>query len=494
MKRTVAALTGAVILTGVLVLVFATRHGAAFEADTVTYLRLAANLHNFKRYALKTDTGEFQNNTHYPPLYPVVLSLFAGTGDGLKTAARALNIILLAINAALFSFLAWRLTGKTALSVFAAILFITMQSVRHVHAAALSEPLFICLLLSGLGAMLQYLISGRRRFLFPAAFFWGLSTLTRFSGAAILCAGALMILFLQRDRRGLKSVLIFFIGILPSLVGLCFLNPLSGASRSLSFYPPLWERVKPGLAVRLEWIIFFVGVAGFGIFLKKTQHRGFEIDATTRFLAVMSGFYLIFICISMMIIDAHIVLDSRMLLPVYLGGFLILLKWLGPILELPSKKSLVLYCLAGAVLLGGHFYQTAIWVKEGYARGHGYNRARWRQSKTMAFLKSGLFKGPIYSNAPDVIHIHTGLPAHFLPHLFSPNTQKKNAKFSRQLSDQLSRVSEHDGAVVFFNGLQWRPYIAGPDKVTHRPGVYLLRSFDDGALYRVHKPVDMKRR
>ena len=87
---------GLLAIYAVIEMIRATPFGPAFGSDSVTYMESAKNFVAGKGLGLINPDGSFRLLPYAPPLYPLILGLFAALGLDLLTAAFWLNAILYA--------------------------------------------------------------------------------------------------------------------------------------------------------------------------------------------------------------------------------------------------------------------------------------------------------------------------------------------------------------------------------------------------------------
>lgn len=183
--RLVVLAIGALGLVGALAVLTATASGLGVSPDGVSYLSLADEF--------RTDGSPYPvlapSPTHYAPLWPVLVGGAAAVtdADDLLGVGRYLNAILAATIPALV-FLAVRRSPAAPAwwSVVAAAVVTFSFGLFRLSARALTEPLFIVLMLATLLLLEVGAHRRSRAFLIGAAAVAAMTVLTRFAGAVLL--------------------------------------------------------------------------------------------------------------------------------------------------------------------------------------------------------------------------------------------------------------------------------------------------------------------
>jgi hypothetical protein len=191
-------------------------YGIGVRTDSVAYLWGAENLAKGLGLGRLNGLGELKPMTHWPPFYPLVLSLFELAGMPALAGARYLGAVLVGLMIFLAGLTAWRMTRSAWFSLSAAALLWLAPSLWITSLDAMTEPLYVVLGLAGAllldGYLTARLTPGRRRAAFVlSALCMALALLTRYAGASLIGAAGLLLLFDgSRDWRArLKQALAY---------------------------------------------------------------------------------------------------------------------------------------------------------------------------------------------------------------------------------------------------------------------------------------------
>ena len=131
-------------LIGIVILSLITRWGIGISPDSTIYIGSARNLLNGHGLSVMSGDGQAIPLTHYPPLFPILLSILGKSGIVLPEVARWLNVCLFGANILLVGLVINRYThGSIWVPAFGSFLMLTSVHMLHIHAMAWSEPMFI---------------------------------------------------------------------------------------------------------------------------------------------------------------------------------------------------------------------------------------------------------------------------------------------------------------------------------------------------------------
>ena len=129
-------------------------------------------------------------------------------------------------------------------------------------------------------------------------------------------------------------------------------------------------------------------------------------------------------------------------------------------------------CLLWSIIGLPMFYLLLLAAALGGAGG--YSSTIWRHSPVMAYLKGHPLQGTVFSNGPDAIYILNHQKANK-----SPGNDDPRLKACRD---------ERDGRplyLVWFNTLNWRTYLATPQRLARDHHLNIQRRFKDGTIYTI---------
>jgi hypothetical protein len=123
-------------------------------------------------------------------------------------------------------------------------------------------------------------------------------------------------------------------------------------------------------------------------------------------------------------------------------------------------------------------------ARSGYEDGWGFSSRAWRQSRTLGHLGELDPDVPLFSNAPEIVYLHSGRSAQGLPRTRFLMNQQPNREFGTQLTAVGHEVRTRCGVVVYLRNLR---QMAMPTELEVRSGLSLdvLLDVDDGVIWGV---------
>lgn len=177
-------------------LLYAAPCGLGVHYDSAVYLNSALNLLDGNGYAVDLTGGAPRPAVWFPPGYPVLMAAFLGLVHDPALALALLNAVCMGLGVWVMSRLArnysgGNLAGATACTALYAFSVVNLE----VHSWAQSEPPFVLFTLASLYFLSRHLDGGGWGDLAAGGVFCALAALTRYAGAALICAGAAWLLF-----------------------------------------------------------------------------------------------------------------------------------------------------------------------------------------------------------------------------------------------------------------------------------------------------------
>ena len=436
---------------GMGVILYATRWGAAISDDTYDYIHAARDLLAGRGFTL---------TPHFPPGLSLVLGAIGLFGPDPLVSVRWLNAIIFGVAIILAGAILLAMTGSAFFALVGSLIFLSADVLIETHSWAMSEPLFICFMLSGFLALALSKRDERWVGTCLAGLLFGLAAVTRYIGAALPLALALAWLlraslpFNQRLRRAVLSGLT---GLAPVAMYMLRNETLIGrpTSRVLAWHPmdlggwrAAWSTVLiwfiPGRFVHgKEWVwlmgFSFLGLAGAVIWWLRRKPSessstwsepaskrsepwgqtsseqvasGHAVVAPVLALGILC--YLGVLFVSRTFFDTAIPMDDRLLSPVLVMLLLLLLAGLARLWTarvIGSKAAVGLIILA---IFAVNLTRSVDTVRSYHTVGRGYASARDAISETYAYLRKKP-DIPIYSNAFAAIYFWTGRDTYSIP-------------------------------------------------------------------------------
>jgi len=481
---------------GTFLILRATPEGLSLSDDSIAYIAGARSMLAGQGYreAWLASNGPV---THFPPGFSSVLAFLGLFGLDPLRGTRFVNALLFGVNAGLLGILAWRTTPSLTAGLVLATLFVSSSEMLQVHAAAMSEPLFIFLSLLSFWMFDLYVerppsgfgrkgsVKGRWWLIFCATFV-GMAYLTRYAGLALVATFVVALLILHDnwlDRIG--STAIFIGGFLPWALGWAIRNRLiagNATNRALAWHPITSENLQIGLRVVSEFfipveswrreifkqpviiegmivlvlgaVLAWIIVAGWKHFSKPQQASigqisGKETRGVIHFTTGLYVFaYLASVVASMTLFDAATKFKLRILSPVFVS-LLILLVAAGVWLWHRRREAVIVLAL---LFLGLSIYKQSTTINELTKGGLGYASFKWYDSKAMEFLRALPADAMIYTNEPGAVYLYVGRGALVLPDRYDAATAQLRTGFDEGVAHMHEDINEGRAVLALFDG------------------------------------------
>jgi hypothetical protein len=511
--------------------IYSSANGPWGYEDSATYIITARNLMRGIGLGYYSPDGLFHVWTIKPPLYSVVLSLFGRVGADLVAASRWLNILLFAVTIFLGGLILIQFSLAMELSFPTGLLLLGFRTMVRLSGSAMSEPLFIFLLLAGIYGLLGLFKYRSGRWLILSAVSTSLLPMTRYIGIAMIPVGVLGILIFfpgSWKERSWKAVLFGVLASLPILVweGWIYFrvdHSLGGrtvqfdwptvSARLVQFYAPVTSYVMNwipfggnvlGLRFRLRYGLIFLVIAAVVLVTLLAVRRTcksldrIRADRDLQLFGI-AGLWLVAYLLSLAMVtlvgNPALPIDNRIMLPFYAGLVLCLMgavacwknAWFG-------SGRWWLNILPWSVALGVFFWYMPATINQVMIPDHqgiGQTAYSWKSSETMAALRQLPKSAVIISNDSYAIWVWADRNAYDVIDDSSPTfILKRTSPYGSDLSDPAQVAFREKGAalVIFdreFPGqLKDRFGQDDPSRVdTLLKGLTIAGTYADGAIY-----------
>ena len=510
-------------------LVSATPFGPAVGSDSVTYMESAKNLVAGKGLGLINPDGSFRFLPYAPPLYPLVLSIFAVLDLDLLQAGFWLNGLLFMILVIMMGWSAWHFLHSPLAAVLLAALLALSTVMISLHIWIMTDALGLTLGMAALLLLVSYLENRSKKAFFWSAVLAGLALLTRYAGGAYLLTAVLAVVILgsQSFKKRLVAACIFAcISILPNAIWLIIDLRITGGVGSRSIQPVatwfqsslevirtlkesvyLWlpsvftlSKAIGQLAFRLTYLGLASVIGGACVFAVIRSHRqqreGWKRAIGVNYVLVFVAFsviYLVYIVASYAAIYPPLTLSDRMFAPlnvsllVFISAIIALLfnyyrHWLARLGTLFLSGLLLLAFIQGA--------RSQIAVLRQYPLGY----TGFRGTALIEFLKGLPQDIPIISDRAPIVQLFVGRPAYPIQEFFGQAGMEQYLPFGSDQQDEAQvAFREEGGALVLFWMVQSEFTGLYGDQADERysqfiKGLYLVFDSPEGKVYFYEPP------
>ncbi|MBT3189454.1 MAG: phospholipid carrier-dependent glycosyltransferase [Anaerolineae bacterium] len=447
-KTAFALVLGLLTATGIWLLAISTPHGLGLTDDAISYIAASRALlagQGFTRIWLATGLEPI---THWPPFFSFSLAVISTI---LKIdpyrSARVLNILVFGANAGILALLGYKMTKSRLVGIFLSILFLSNTALLRLHAQALSEPLYILVSLLAFSAFYRAfseIANKQSKWLVIAGTLTGLSYLTRYAALSLIATFIIAIFILRPTwRKRFTSLAYFLAGTLPPILVWMLRNKLisgTATNRAIEWHPVSLENIQRGFAeffsflislpeLHQNWIenylllgiilscialvlLFWLLSRSIRYFLNAKENRPPEIISFLTILYIFS--YMSSLLVSLSFFDAATPLNDRILSPVYLAIFVILVYFIhrlyqqGKIASRIFASGLILFFIGSSLIAQ---IRTVPVLQESAT---GFASWRWSESVVMAQICDLPADIDIYTNQPPAVFFWTGRAAYRL--------------------------------------------------------------------------------
>jgi hypothetical protein len=430
-------------------------------------------------------------STVFPPGYPAALALTSVVAGGVRSAARALDVILVVVNLLLVGWLTARMTANR--SVIAAtvpavlllfytdtrrIFFIPLFGWLQLHRSVTSEPLFMTFSMVGLLALHGALTAGparAKRAFVVAAGAASAALLVRYVEVAFVLAAVIALVALDRRRplrsRLRRAAILTGVAAAPTALFVAWArldggqNPTSKIYRLSGDLGAPFARLAdyvlpPGgpYALRLLAVVVLLGLSVVGaVWGPRLPGASPEEDDNARSLVQLGLLfictYVVFVMATVTFFDLAVPIDARIFAPIRALWYAVLVAVAyRSLVRLVSRIGTVTIISAlAALLIVANWSHTRPMLDEAPA----LPPARTSVADAIARIPDNAL---ILSNAPEAIYDLAGRGSIALPFLYG----KPTPEYEREMR-QVVELLDTRGGYVALSWFRWNPYSVPPD-------------------------------
>jgi hypothetical protein len=505
---------------GMVMALAVTHQGPGLTPDSTAYAQAARSLIAGEGFQHFNGSLVASPQTHFAPLFSVVLAAIMRAGTNFDHAARWLNAALFFVNCILFALLLARcVDGRhaTAAAKLGGVLAALSPVLIHVHGMAWSEPLFLTCVLCGFLLIGTYIDGAGQAWLIGGAIAAALGFLTRYAGLAVVIGVAAALMergpsSRNRARRVRDTAVFVMLSCAPMLGWFARNIAVSShaADRTVAFHPPVSSDFYDAVVSLSDWILptsdwpqtfgasralctvgavvaLIIAAAAFLTMMKhRDASRPSKRCGTVHILLWFAPLYLLFILASMTWFDASTELDFRILCPLYVALLpLIAAAFFVRVsrMEAPRWKKLRQLIVGVAVLLVAfECGRSVIWGNAIRRHGLGYSGYVWRRSALMDFVRKLPDDVLIYSNAPDALYLVADRLAKPIPKELLPGSRASAGTSVEMLGLMRHDLQKHHGYVIYFNTVD-RDYLVSEERMLHNIRAKQMFAASDGAAF-----------
>ncbi len=470
---------------------YATAWGIGLSPDSGFYIKSARHMLG-REQVDAAQTREM--SSHFPPMYAGVLAMTSLGGVDPQTMARGVNLILFMACTGLIALVVWKVTEGSALAALLAGLFVIFApDSLGIFTIALSEGLFVCLVMVSFLLLAKYAETSRSKWAVSAGIVTGAAVLTRYAGVAMVPVGLVITLWMAGDRaKRVRDASIFVALCLTPVVMVAAVNKLmwgTSLNRTSAIHPVGLRHLRDGLITAAGWvlpvqvsseklvaggvIVALAGVVGVVVCLRERR-------ALPRVAILFVIFYLLTLGLSISLVDYHTPVDKRLLLPV-LMALVIVAASVGQRIA-GWNAWLVVICagifVTGTIVCGG------IESRRMHRDGIGYASAAWQRSELVRAVKAVPAEKVVYSNAADVVYLVARRQAMPVPAKVIATSTLANPDYEKQLTVMGAEIHARRAVLAYFTKFESkRPYYPTESDLAEKLRLRVLVHAKDGGLY-----------
>jgi 4-amino-4-deoxy-L-arabinose transferase-like glycosyltransferase len=435
-------------LIGSSLIYYTTHWGPWAFSDSAAYISSAKNFNRGLGISLISAEGTITPLEHFPPLYPLTLSILAKLGLEYVTAARILDIGLFGLLILIFTWGIMTLTRNIWLTLASGLLVLFSPVMLDSYGGVMTEALFITLLYTALFFTLIYLQQHKTGWFVLAVLFTSLSPLVRYVGIFTVVVNFLLIILFEKTswKKRIKTGIWFgFLSSLPIILWFAFtyfntrmlgartiIQPADLLANISSFFRGagnVFQSWLPYMDYRTTLISDSIKTSVFSIafllllllciffYFKNDHPKPFNPILQVMLTALVTIIiYLLVLCgISLFTIPPPVI-NSRMLSPLLPSLALLFSSGLIYFLQqIPSRwkiYSTILIALTVIILIRYYFLRTTAISKNLNENGYGFTA---REIQTSGFLKavqSLPAEIPLIANTPAMTLFYTNRMPH----------------------------------------------------------------------------------
>ena len=467
--------------------------------DSIVYVNVARSLLNGEGLShYNWITSQISPLTHYPPVYPILLSTFSLNVFDPLISAKWFHALIYALNVFLIIKILQKYCANYWFPIIGGFMIGISEFLFQVHIMAWSEPFFLTCML-GSFLLIDYMqVKQSNWVLINLGSVVGAAIMTRYAGLAFAAAFGVWILFWYPNefKRRINALFLYCLPILIILAvwfGRNYSLNESVANRTISIHLISWEHFQsamftfsnmllPGIrATNVAGLLLLLIWAVAIVYVVKTAE---PIPYILKISGVTAVFYITFLITSISLIDAYTPLNNRILSPLLLIIFL----WLFAAADTISPKlqtipfvrllPLSVFLIYAVLLLVGNGRSTANY----YQYGKGFTSTGWQASQLIEQIEGLQSTATIYSNGPDVIYLLTGRLTNRIPNHTFPTTQLKNEDFAHERTKMVATLQEEKGYYVNFNAIN-RTHLSTSEAILSQTPYELIFKSPEGEIY-----------
>ncbi len=396
-------------INSIYVFVYLYIYGLSIEEDGLNYIRYARNIVYHNSWFLD---GNIDVNTHYAPLYPVLLAAISKLfNTDCFLVVYYLNPILIFVTIFIFNLILSKLDFKFKTKLYINLLF-SLSVILSVFLWVLTEPMFFLFYVLFLYLSICWIEKKSTLLVIFIGITTGLMLLTRYASVGIILG---FVIFLTLDTKlsfyKRISTIIFYLFISFAIFSIWVYYTLivnkTSIDREFNIHIISIEHIIQMFSSILYWICpskygIFVVFILFGVFVYSSHKSNFttanfKMTQNNLFYCLMIFSYIAFLFVSISFFDFGTPLDNRILLPAYVPMLLLACSFC-------QNNKYGVYISKAILVCIFIFHVYAFCNRSSSFIGNDkYTGEKWKHSDLLSFINLLPKNKLIYTNGENII-------------------------------------------------------------------------------------------
>jgi hypothetical protein len=487
--------------------------GIGVNSDSVTYLSAAERPTLLPVDRIMAGDGlslkpSYRRLTHFPPVYPLLLSLTGSLGGDNLNVAKWVNSCLYGVNGVLLGLIILLATRGSILAMtFGSLMYLASSDLLMIYTYAWSEPTFFLFVLLSVFLLALHITRPRLALLIGSALTLSLAMMTRYAGLFFLPPMLLAIIVFgpQSLKKRVRDGSIFVaLGISLSFFW-TVANKMSGnaaISRSFTLRSIRDSHIRELLLSLLSF--FLSGHFHFRLVLiclccglilsttallvlKHRRSRERTVDQITV-IQISSIFFSVTYFLLLIAYNVFVVpptgFDGRNMSPVYLFAIVVLVcsaYSAGQFVRHPGVKIAPFVILAWLII--PNMVSAISFARERHKDGAGYTTHAWALSEGIEYARALSKRRVVYSNGIDVIYHLTHQETERIPAKVDPLSLKTNPNFEREMGELYNEIVGGRGVLIYFEKITWLDWNPSKEELEEVYKLPVIARLDDAIVF-----------
>ncbi len=472
-----------------LVMVITSGEGPGLDPDAMSYVGAATSFARYGTLRVPSSSWDDKDSTSalsvWPPGYSIAMAIPQKLGASRYMSARIVMSAAALVTATTLFILIEDAAGVWAAAGGVTAIFAT-PAINGVHLSVLSEPLFLACLALTLFAMVR---DQRRPFVAGAAA--AAAAMVRYAG---LCAPlAIVLWFFFSEKKSFRERMVDAAkaASIPAIVfGAWVIRAAllsdTQTGMEIAIYGQFLGTFREALNTIADWLApgidgrlprAFVSAAMIGALILVIAKAAPSILSREKARVFLKADLLLLSCYVVTLLAARVLVgnaipfDFRLLSPAILLAEAAIIVAVAEFVSRAGRVARISVATVAVLWLAGSVYVSSENAIEAVTDGSDFASSDWRESPTLAWVRSQSEGHAIFSNWPEAIYFRTNRIARDVPETLD----------TADLHELANVMREKHGVFVAFSANN--PDYPAPDSIARGAGLIEAGQFPDGKLW-----------